>query len=153
MIKDNLKNAESYHKLGEGFKKGFEFLKNTVMKNLENGKYQIEGDDIFVSVQDYTTKPQEQGKFEAHKKYADIQFIIKGEEKLGFGDVKNFKPVTFYDEKNDIIFLEGDGDFVNAKEGDFVIFMPEDAHMPCIAQNEPSYVKKAVVKVLLKNIR
>ena len=142
MIKDNLKNAESYHKLGEGFKKGFEFLKNTDMKNLENGKYQIEGDDIFVSVQDYTTKPQEQGKFEAHKKYADIQFIIKGEEKLGFGD-----------EKNDIIFLEGDGDFVNAKEGDFVIFMPEDAHMPCIAQNEPSYVKKAVVKVLLKNIR
>ena len=130
MIKDNLKNAESYHKLGEGFKKGFEFLKNTDMKNLENGKYQIEGDDIFVSVQDYTTKPQEQGKFEAHKKYADIQFIIK-----------------------DIIFLEGDGDFVNAKEGDFVIFMPEDAHMPCIAQNEPSYVKKAVVKVLLKNIR
>lgn len=120
MIKDNLKNAESHHKLGEGFKKGFEFLKNTDMKNLENGKYQIEGDDIFVSVQDYTTKPQEQGKFEAHKKYADIQFIIKGEEKLGFGDVKNFKPVTFYDEKNDIIFLEGDGDFVNAKEGDFV---------------------------------
>ena len=59
MIKDNLKNAESYHKLGEGFKKGFEFLKTADMKNLENGKYQIEGDDIFVSVQDYTTKPQE----------------------------------------------------------------------------------------------
>ena len=149
MIKDNLKNAEIYYTLGDKFKKGFEFLKNTDLKNLENGKYQIEGDEIFVSVQDYSSKPLEQGKFEAHKKYADIQFIIKGEEKLGYGDIQNFKPTTFYDEKNDIIFLEGKGGFVHAKEGDFIIFMPEDAHMPCIAVQNSQYVKKAVVKVSL----
>ncbi len=147
MIFDNIENFDCYENLGEKFLKGFAFLKNTDLKNLENGKYEIDGDEIFVSVQDYTSKLLSEGKFEAHEKYADIQFIIKGEERLGYGDVRNFKPVTFYDEKNDIVFLEGCGEFVHAKEGDFVVFLPEDAHMPCICVNEPSYVKKAVVKI------
>ena len=87
------------------------------MLNLENGKYEIDGEDIFVSVQDYNTKPESEGKFEAHKQYADIQFIIKGEEKLGYTNIKNCKPTTFYDDKNDIVFLDGKGDFIKAVEG------------------------------------
>ena len=53
--------------------------------------------------------------------------------------------------ENDIVFFQEKEpiEFVHAKEGDFVIFMPQDAHMPCIADNVPEYVKKAVVKVLL----
>lgn len=147
MIKDKLENAQKYNHLGEKFIKAFEFLKNTDLKNLENGKYEIEGDKIFVSVQDYHTKPLCEGKFEAHEKYTDIQFIIAGEEQLGYGDIKNFKPVTFYDDKNDIVFLEGEGDFAKAQVNDFLIFTPQDAHMPCIATDKPAYVKKAVVKV------
>lgn len=154
MIIDKLENAEFYYDLGsiesgERFKKAFEFLKNNDLSDYENGKYEIEGDEIFVSVQDYQTKPESEGKFEAHKKYTDIQFIIKGREKLGFGPIENFTPATFYDEKNDILFLDGEGDFVEATENNFLIFTPDDAHMPCIAINEPSYVKKAVVKVKL----
>ena len=147
MIKDNIKNAKNYYHLGEKFQKGFEYLEHTDILNLANGKYEIDGKDIFVSVQDYQTKPVEEGKFEAHKKYADIQFIAKGEEKLGYGSIENFKPVTFYDDSNDIVFLEGKGKFLEAKTGDFIVFMPEDAHMPCIEKDSSSYVKKAVVKV------
>lgn len=148
---DNIKNAEKYYNLGERFQKGFEFLKNTDLFDLDNGKYEIDGEKIFVSVQDYNTKPLSEGKFEAHKKYADIQYIIKGSEKLGHTKVETLVPLGKYDENADITFFESDVkfEFVKADEGDFVIFMPEDAHMPCIALCEPSYVKKAVVKVLL----
>ena len=149
MNSDNIKNAKNYYYLGERFQKGFEYLLNTDLNNLSNGKYEIDGENIFVSVQDYTSKLPEEGKFEAHKKYADIQYIIKGEEKIGFGNIKNFKPSTFYDEKNDIIFLEGHGDFVKLSKGKFAVFMPQDAHMPCICTGTPEYVKKAVVKVKL----
>lgn len=151
MNSDNIKNAKNYYHLGERFQKGFEYLLNTDMAKLVNGKYEIDGEDIFVSVQDYTSKLPEECKFEAHKKYADIQYIIKGCEKLGYGDAKDFKPSTFYDDKNDIIFFENKegASYIEAQEGDFVIFMPEDAHMPCIAADIPSYVKKAVVKVKL----
>ena len=147
VITDIIENAENYYKLGENFKKGFEFLKNTNLKELENGKYQIDNDDVFVSVQDYTTKPESEGKFEAHKKYADIQFIISGEEKIGYTNIQNCTPTTFYDDTKDIVFLEGKGDFITARENSFLIFMPQDAHMPCISNQKPQYVKKAVVKV------
>lgn len=147
MITDNIENAYKYYGLGDNFKKGFEFLQNTDLLNLKNGKYEIDSDNIFVSVQDYQTKPESEGKFEAHQKYADIQYIIKGREKLGVTDIENCKPITFYDEKNDIIFLEGKGEFFTADENTFLIFMPQDAHMPCISIDNSEYVKKAVVKV------
>ena len=104
MITDTIQNAENYYKLGENFQKGFEFLKNTDLKNLENGKYQIDGENVFVSVQDYTTKPESEGKFEAHKKYADIQFIIKGEEKIGYTNIQNCTPSRFYNSKGKYFF-------------------------------------------------
>ena len=139
MIIDSLKNAKFYYALGERIAKGLKFLEENDLSQFENGKYEIEGDELFVSVQDYETKPLEQGKFEAHRKYLDIQFLIKGSERLGFGKTQDFQPVTDYDEQKDIVFLDGD----------FLIFAPSDAHMPCIAVDTPAYVKKAVVKVLL----
>ena len=57
MIIDKLKNAKSYYSLGEKFKLAFEYLEKTDLLSLKNGKYEISGDDIFVSVQDYITKP------------------------------------------------------------------------------------------------
>ena len=152
MIKDNLKNAQFYYGLGEKFKKAFEYLKSNDLLKLDNGKYEIDGENIFVSVQDYNTKPESEGKFEAHKKYADIQFIIKGEEKIGYTDVTNCTNLTNYDEEKDIEFLknnEPENHFAFAKEGDFLIFLPQDAHMPCISICDSSYVKKAVVKIKL----
>lgn len=149
MITDNIENAQYYYCLGKNFQKGFEFLQNTDLLSLDNGKYEIEGENIFVSIQDYYTKTESEGKFEAHKKYADIQFVIKGSEKLGFTNIKSCKPITEFDEEKDIIFFDGEGDFIKAKAGTFLIFMPQDAHLPCISIDKPHYVKKAVVKVKL----
>lgn len=150
MIIDKLENAEFYYGLGEKYQKAFEFLKNTDMKNIENGKHDINGDEIFVSVQDYQTKTENGAEFEAHKKYTDIQFIITGEERLGYGNIKNFSPTTQYDEEKDIVFLKNNetkNEFAIAKENYFLIFAPQDAHMPCISIDKQTYVKKAVVKI------
>lgn len=149
MIIDKLENAKHYYGLGEKIEKGLKFLEENDLSGWENGKYEIEGDEIFVSIQDYKTKPLEEGRFEAHRKYLDIQYIIKGKERLGFGKTENQSSATDYDEEKDIIFLKGSGNFAFAQAGDFLIFMPQDAHMPCIAIDEPEYVKKAVVKVLI----
>jgi YhcH/YjgK/YiaL family protein len=147
MIVDNIKNAEFYYGLGDKFQKAFEFLKNTDLVALANGKYQIEGDDIFATVQEYQTKPESEGKFEAHRKYIDVQYIAKGHEKLGYVNIAAFSPVGDFDEEKDIVFGEGQGIFVQAKEGDFVIFAPQDAHMPCISDDAPCAVKKVIVKI------
>lgn len=149
MIIDKLENAEYYYKLGERFKTAFGYLKSTDMNKLENGKYEIDGDNIFVSVQEYTTKPIEEGRWEAHRKYADIQFLIKGTEKLGYTDARDLIPETEYNGENDILFLKGNGQFAVAHAGDFLVFFPQDAHMPCISNEKQENVKKAVVKIKL----
>ena len=78
MIIDSLKNAKLYYGLGERIEKGLKFLENTDLSEYKNGKYEIDGEKIYVSVQDYETKPLEPGKCEPHRKYLDIQYIIQG---------------------------------------------------------------------------
>lgn len=147
MIVDNIKNAYLYFDINPKYKTALEFLKNTDLLNLPNGKYPIQGDDIYIIVQEYQTKPAKEGQLEAHQKYTDIQYIIKGQEKLGYLDINKFTPSTFYDTDKDIVFGLGDCFFNEANQGDFLIFTPQDAHMPCISIDEPSAVKKAVIKI------
>lgn len=153
MIKDNIKNFNKYLDLPERVKLGLNYLMNTDFSSIENGKYEIKGDEVFAIVQEYTPKPESEGKFEAHKKYTDIQYIIKGEEKMGFGEIGDFVELTEYNQEKDIVFLslnkDGVSDFVTVKEEEFVIFTPNDAHMPSIKANSSENVKKIVVKVLV----
>ena len=147
MIIDKLQNASLYYGISEKIATALKYLENTDLSGFQNGKYEIKGDDIFVIVQDYNTKPLSEGKFEAHRKYIDIQYIIKGVEKMGYTYFHKLKPATEYDEEKDIIFFEGEGDFVTVEEGFFTIFAPEDAHMPGIESKTSEYAKKAVVKI------
>lgn len=152
MLKDNIQNSQNYYNLSERIKLGLEYLKNTDFSKIEDGKYEILGQKVFAIVQNYTSKPQSEGDFEAHRKYIDIQYIIEGEEFLGVYDIENFSPITDYDEEKDIIFLTLKNnvkpDFIHLKENEFTIFMPEDAHKPSLAVQSPNYVRKAVIKVL-----
>lgn len=149
MIKDNIKNANIYHNLSDFMKIGLDYLTNTDFSNLADGRYEIYEDKVYANVQTYLTK--DVGKFEAHKKYADIQYIAKGKEKIGVSDVTNFAEAEPYNSEKDIVFLNGKKDFeikfVELKENEFVILPPQDAHMPMIALGTPTNVKKVVVKV------
>lgn len=147
MIIDKLENASQYYGIGENISVALKYLENNDLSDFENGKYEIKGDEIFVIIQDYNTKPLSEGKFEAHKKYIDIQYIIKGSEKMGYTYVNNLQSAYEYDETKDIVFFEGNGDFVTVDEGFFTIFYPQDAHMPGIQSKKSEYVKKAVIKI------
>ena len=80
MIKDNSQHIDYYNYLTNDLQMGLKYLKETDFSSLENGKYEISGEKIYAIVQDYTSKPLEEGKFEAHKNHIDIQYIIEGEE-------------------------------------------------------------------------
>lgn len=149
MIFDNIKNCEQYYSLNKNFKKAFEFLLNTDLNNLEDGKYSIQDDEIYANVQSMQTKKTEDKKWEAHKDYIDIQFVISGKEKTGFGLKKDFtKTITAYDKNKDIEFLDGElFDFINVFENNFVIFYPNDVHAPMLSVDEQMDIKKVIVKI------
>ena len=146
MIIDKLANAELYYGLHPRIKKGLQFLIDNDLNSLAPGKYEIEDDNIFAMIQEYETINVGDGRWESHHKYTDIQFMILGEERMGYANVDELKEVEKYKEK-DLIFLEGNGELLLVNKGFFTIFSPSDAHMPTLSVNEPQYVKKAVVKV------
>ena len=147
MIVDKLSNAHLYSGLGERIKKAFAYLKETDFSKMELGKYEIDGDNIFALVNEYSTKDQSEGKLEAHKKYIDVQFVAKGNELMGYAPLENQKVIDEYNGQNDIIFFSGEKSFTQVNEGMFAIFFPTDVHLPGIKLNEKTYVKKVVVKV------
>ena len=151
MIIDKIENANIYKNFGERINKAFDFIENTDLKNLNPGKYEIEGKNIFALISEYQTKPESEGKLEAHRKYIDVQYVISGEERMGYAPLNKQEIIEKYKEENDIIFYKGEKSFTKVEEGMFAIFFPVDLHMPGISTGNPpradSHVKKLVIKV------
>ena len=126
-----------------------EFLTACYEDGVEPGKYELSGDEVFVSVEEYETVEEADKRWEAHERYFDIQCIISGRERIGFGSYADMEPVTEYDPVSDIAFYSGEGVFQLMEKGDFMILAPGETHKPCVSA-EPGKavkVKKAVVKI------
>lgn len=112
------------------------------------GKYVVD-DDIYYIVQEYETKYPQEARYEAHRKYVDIQYILKGTERMEFADVAKLEVDEAYNAEADAELFK-DPKVIDAcvvEAGDYRIFFPEDAHKPGLCVGEPSKVKKIVAKV------
>lgn len=148
MIADILKNRHIYAGISPRIKTALEYIAKTDFSGLEPGRYELDGSNMFALVQAYDTIPREQGKWECHKKYIDIQYIAEGIEQIGCNNIYKMKITTEYNPEKDIAFLSGDGDFITYSKGSYGIFFPEDAHEPKIAPaNISGKVRKVVIKI------
>ena len=145
MIIDSLTQADKYISLHKDFKLVFDYLKENDISEMACGSYKLRGDEVFFNLQEYETKSVQ--KLEAHKKYIDIQVVAVGEEYMGYTNIENTTVSEEYDEKRDVMFLNGSVDKVKADNKTFLIFYPEDAHMPALSVEEPKKVKKAIFKI------
>lgn len=147
MIKDKLCNAKTYYKISERLQKGFEWLKTADLKSLEDGRYEIDGSDIYANVQTYNTK--EDAPYEVHRNYIDIQYMVSGVEKIGINTCQNCSTSIEYDKEKDIEFLDCNvcSEYLTLDESDFMVFFPQDAHQPALNYDKTLLVKKVVVKV------
>lgn len=149
MLTTTITDSQKYDYLAEKFQKAFAFLRETDFSDIPESKIEIDGKDIFAEVQEYTTMPAEECRFESHKKYFDIQYMAEGEEYFGYIPVRELEEDTGYDESRDLEFYKAPktSGRIHLKKGDFAIVSPEDGHQPrCIGEAACS-VKKIVVKV------
>jgi len=151
MKKGNIADYKAF--LGESgnLDAALKYLAETDLAAVEPGVHRIMGDDVYANVQQYNTRPWEEGAFEAHRQYIDIQFVASGEE------IITVAPVGALELTEDH-FSEGDygkyADTVRGEDyvlgaGDFLILYPEDGHRPQILCGKSSPVKKFVMKVRL----
>jgi YhcH/YjgK/YiaL family protein len=150
MIVDQLSNASLYLAVHKRLGSAFDYLKKTDLSKVDPGTYEIDGRKVYVMVQQYETKPMEKGRWEAHRKYIDVQYVHQGVERFGYANLLELKPGN-YDEAKDFLSLEGEGkgDFFLVRQGTFVILFLQDGHMPGMAVSTPQPVKKFVVKVAI----
>lgn len=112
---------------------------------LSNGAYAI--------INSYETKSEDVVRFESHRKYIDIQYMICGQERVYQADVSELDIFSHYSEIDDVVFYH---DPVECKEsilsaGEYLVFGPSDAHKPSVMVDKPRRVKKVVIKVPVEN--
>ncbi len=145
MIIDHIDNYKNYENLGIKIALALDHITKTDFTAKEPGKYEIDGDDIFVSLNDYNTKNSSECRLEAHCKYIDVQYVVKGSELMGYAPLEGQVATTEYNDKKDVVFYEGEPSFVKFDKGMFAIFFPEDLHMPGIGDG--GAVRQIVIKV------
>lgn len=147
MVIDKIENLKIYKNLwNQRLVKALTYLRQTDFNQFKPGKYTIEGEDIFMLIQEYKTKDISECKLEGHRKYIDIQYMAIGEELIGVTTLKDQLPINGHYE-NDCAFFESDTSLIKLESGMFAIFFADDLHMPCIKVEECSIVKKIVIKV------
>ena len=124
--------ASIYRSLNAGISAGFDYLLSTDLVALPTGQPLIDC------------------RFEAHRRYIDIQCMVRGVEQIGVTALSNVALTDEYSPERDIAFYQGVGDFITLRKGSFAIFYPHDAHQPGIAMGVPQTVRKVVIKVALE---
>jgi len=149
MIIDQISNSHLYYSLHPGLKSAFETIHQTDLSTLAIGRIELDGENLFAMVQQYDSKPIEQGIWEAHRRYMDLQMVIQGTERIGYTYIDRLAQGE-YDANKDFFPLFGAGDFLTLQPGNFILLLPQDAHMPGIAVTTPAPVMKLVIKIAVR---
>lgn len=150
MISTSLEAIQRQPILAKPLKKAIEFLTTNNLKQLKAGNYEIVGKDVFAQVIDFTPAKREDVKAESHIHYIDLQYLVTGNEKLGF-IINNgeYKYDEYLDERDLCLYnrkFENES-YTIASPSSINIFFPEDIHMPGIKVNEKRNLRKIVIKI------
>ena len=149
MILDSLKNKAQYAALHPRFQAVFDFIDNNDVASLPCGRHDIDGDNIFVMVQELDLREVSAARLELHRKYIDIQLLLSGPNEIfGWSEKKDcLTAESEFDEQKDIqLFTDIPQCFYSVGEGQFSILFPEDGHAPMLGEG---HVKKCIFKVAL----
>ena len=150
MYIDKIENLKNYIKDQELLNAISNFLKTA--KTAPKGRNDILG-ETYANVLEYTTKPFETIKMEAHRQFIDLQCVVMGEEKLLKQDICGVDAITEFDTEKDYAFYAPKSfDCAPLTEGTFAILFPQDLHQ-CVALGDTMDIKKVVVKIPVELVK
>lgn len=146
MVLDTLANADRYAALHPGLADAFQFLRRAGLDTLAPGRYPLQGDELFAIVSRVPARRREEAKLECHRRYIDVQFVIAGNDEMGWKPAAAcHQPQAPFDQGKDIQFFNDAPDaWVAVPAGSFSLFFPEDAHAPLAGEG---MIHKVVMKV------
>lgn len=146
MIIDSFSKLEEYALLRPGFAKAAAYLRSVDLQSLSEGRYEIDGEAVYMTVTEAALREEADAPLEAHDRYIDIQIVIAGTERYGWAPRASCRSRKgAYSPEKDIVFY-GDrpSGLVTLEAGGMAVFFPSDAHAPLIGRGT---VRKCIVKV------
>ena len=151
MLIDDLSCASKYYGLSPYVTKALQWLEQHKheLAAKENGRYDIDGDDVYAIVNSYDTKPVGDCGWEAHIRYCDIHYSVSGSERIGYAHKSKMLEIQEHNFEKDYALYAGAGDWITVHQNSFCLLLPEDIHAPgAIAGEHPTHLKKVVIKLL-----
>ena len=150
MIFDHIKNIGLYKGLTPAIDTALDYIAK-VTPEVENGTYLLENGVKAIVSESMTRLVNEKG-FEAHRRFIDVQFALRGVELIRCKPLECVKETIPYNEEKDAArYADEPGLDAIIGNGYFVVVWPDDAHEPLLAvDGQPELVKKVVLKVPVK---
>jgi len=100
------------------------------------GRITLDGDDLFINLDEVELKPKEEQRLEFHKGYIDVQLPLLQPETMGWTALSDLgKPDIAYNPTTDCGFYkQAAKEYLKVEPGQFTVFFPEDAHAPIIGE-------------------
>ena len=115
------------------------------LETLEPATYPLSCGKILV--QQGTTKPLDGAALEAHRKFLDIQYILEGQEVVGWAPVDTLLPESEFNTEKDVGKYIGSSTPITVPAGYCYVVYPEDGHAPGKHLDIPNDYRKIVVKL------
>jgi len=150
MIVDKLKNIDIYKGLSPDIFAGLKFLQNAT-PDIDLGTYPI-NDNVKAIVSEYETVADFTRGYEAHKHVIDIQYPVRGLERVKWSPIEGMNVNIPYDEAKDRTFYKdpsAQGTHVDIGNSIFAIMFPEDGHGPQHYIGKPELIKKITIKIAI----
>jgi biofilm protein TabA len=151
MILAPLAEMDRFARLHPLFPAAIDYLRSADLAGLPPGKHAIQGDRLFVIIAEDLGRGRERSPLEAHRRYIDLQYIVRGADEMGWRRLATCThPQAPFDLDRDIIFFDDPPEtWFTVPPGALAVFFPEDAHAPLAGQfpGDAGALRKAVVKV------
>ena len=136
MIVDMLSGLGDYASSNPRFAKAAAYLQAADLESLAEGRYEIDGSDVFMTIVESALRDEADAPLEAHDRYADVQIVVRGTERFGWKNRAGCKPDrNGYRADRDIVFFtDRPSGFVTLSAGTMAVFFPSDAHAPLIGE-------------------
>lgn len=146
MILSTLSQAERYATLHPLFPRAFDYIRNTDLRALKPGRYAIDGENLFIIVEQVDGRTREAAKLECHRRYIDIQLVLEGVDEMGWKPLAACRqPVSDFNAEKDIQFFhDAPASWISTPPDHFCIFFPDDAHAPLVSTRK---IHKVIFKI------
>lgn len=157
MIFGNVKANENISSYPKAIQKAINYLKENDLVAMAPGRYELDGDNMILQVLDVQTTERCNLRPEVHRTYIDVQFLAKGQEKIGcYPDMGDNEIDEDLLETRDLIFYKNNENaretHLEMEEGSYAVFYPHDVHIPAIVKNESMIIRKIVIKVKISTL-